>query len=734
MCPCDPSDNTINIPTGEPFPGFNLAPIQIPFPAFDIPTDLLEDLLELLQGLGLLFPSGLFKPNIDNFTKDLFDLISNLLSQIAPFLSFYNFIMALFKLVLCIIEVLCAIPNPFKIAAAMVKLFTECLPPFLNLFPWLALIAMIIALILLIIALIEYIIATILAIIEEFIRNVLILVKGFQFNDAMATLAAIQKIAELMCLIQNILAIFVALGAIMAVIQALAMIGGAPVCDDETPGGCCSPDVCPPFIKNAPWTGTSGTLLYNSQVGPDVETMFASLGLPEEAMAMLAASFQPPRVERWQLFDDANSGAYPFSDITTPILDVDSFPPIIATFWPEGLTLTGDTPATKAPYKVDLRFEVDPADFSINQAPSNTQTGRRYMQVKNCVVVRKPLNCVLNYANFPDLTQGRNGVLQIEGGQVFEDNGDAFMIIPPEDSTETETLDGYLQATLGDFIHEDDTVGTSLPNDTVTISNIEYTFYPVHPVLMGHTLITAGCLPEVAAEKATMNAVIVAEDVRAVVDKLPFVPIGSSAKALPSLGILPNVEGAQQCVLTSLQAFRDNVSLAQAAVFQADVQACLGDLREQALAVVCGAVSAAASQFKSEIELDTDIQFTSRAIKATVTLKDANSTAIASKLPEDCTASIQDQMSGEVTLGEISDFNYDPLTGVFNASISSDKPGDGTLTVTFNGKILSRIVPATDTTTTQIEEKAIPYTFIDAPDEPAVRRDGTDVAAQGAKR
>lgn len=708
--PCNPNDNTINPPAVPPIGFGGFAPITIPFPAIDIPTDWIEDIYDLVNGLGLLFPSGLFKPNIDNFTKGLFDLISDLLSQIAPFLSFYNFIMALFKLILCIIEVLCAIPNPFKIASAMIKLFSECLPPFLNLFPWLALIAMIIALILLIIALVEYIIATIIAIIEEIIRNIMILANGLSFQDVASTLAAIQKLAELMCLIQNLLAIFVALAAIIAIIQALAQVAGAPVCAEDD-GICCTPDVCPPFIKNSPWTGSSGTLLYNKQVGVDPAELFADLGWDEATIAMFGASLTPPRRERWQLIDDSETAPYNFKAITTPVVDLSSFPPAIATFWPEGMTYNSDTPSTKAPYNVDLRFTIDPSQF--NTADTG---GSRVMVVKDCITVQRPTNFVTNHANGIDLTQGTNGVLYIEGGLVYEEDGETPYEINGE------------QATLNTFIHEEDATGTTLPNDTVTISNIEYTFKPVYGVLMGAALITAGCLPEVAAEKRILNSVLVAEDIRAVVEKLQPVPIGTGG--LPSVGILPNVDGAQLCVINALTAFRSNVSLENAAVFQATATACLTDLREQCLAVVCGAVSAGASQFKSEVAVVPDIQFTSRAIVANVTLRDAGSTNIAQKLPVDCRPEIEGKLTGEVTLGEISAFTFDEGSGTFNALITSDKPGEGTLTVLFNNKVLSLVLPA-DGANSSIVENTLEYTFIDTPADPAVRRDPSDVSGGG---
>jgi hypothetical protein len=710
--PCSPNDNTINPPIVPPIGLGGFAPITVPFPAVDIPTDWIEDIYDLVNKLGLLFPSGLFKPNIDNFTKDLFDLISDLLSQIAPFLSFYNFIMALFKLILCIIEVLCAIPNPFKIASAMIKLFTECLPPFLNLFPWLALIAMIIALILLIIALIEYIIATIIAIIEEIIRNIMILANGLSFQDVASTLAAINKLAELLCFIQNILAIFIALAAIIAIIQALAQLAGATVCDEDT-AACCTADVCPPFIKNSPWSGTAGTMLYNKQVGPDFAAMFAGLDPPltEEMIAMLSPP-DPPRRERWQLFDDSSSAPYDFADITRPVIDFSSFPPLIATFWPEGMTYNSETPSTKAPYNVDLRMLIDPSQFN----PSDTD-GARYMRVNGCITVRRPLNFTVLFNNFPNPNEGNNGVLYIEGGLVFEDDG-----------TTPYMVNGS-QATLNTFIHEETGKGTTLPNDTITFSNIEYTFKPVYGVLMGHTLITAGCLPEVAAEKRIMNAVLVSEDIRAVVEKLQPAPVGTKA-GLASVGVLPNVGGAQLCAINALSDFRKDVSIPKAAVFQASILACLTDLREQCVAVVTGAVLAGASQFKSQVSLDPSLQFTSRAITATVVLKDPGNTNLAQNLPLETQEAIQSKIKGEVTLGDISGFVYDAETGSFNAKITSEIAGDGSLTVTFNNKVLSVVVPGNQSTST-IEENSLPYTFIDTPTDPTVRRDPTDVSGGG---
>lgn len=704
--PCNPSDNTINPPIIPPIPipgfGIPVAPIQIPFPDLSLPTGLIPDLGALVNALSLLFPSGVFKPTIDNFTKVVFDLIANLLTQIAPFLSFYNFIMALLNLLMCIIEIICALTNPFKLIPAIIHLFKDCLPPFMLLFPWLALIAMIIALLLLILALIEYLIATILAIIFEIIRNIRILASGLSFQDATSTLAAIQKLAELMCLIQNIMAILAALGAIMAIIQALTLIGGGLVCDDSS---CCSPDVCPPFIKNAPVNGTNGQMIYSAQVGTDVVSIFENIsGLPAGFDPSIF-NVPPTRTERWQLIDVSfPPPKYPFSSIITPASDPLTFN-VTDKFWPEGISFNAKTPKNKACYTCDIRVQVNPNNFGILDAQ-----GLRYFRITDCIVVREPYFGVLDYQENL-IPSNFGGTLNLEGGLVFEDDG------------ETPYMVNGKQATLNTFVHKPDQVTVSSPqNDLITFDNVEYSLKPGYGALMGYQLITAGCIPEVSIEKAVFNAVLASEDVRAVFLKLQPLPPG---KKVPSVGVLPNVQGAQDCVLNSLSDFRKNVTIQTAAEFQANVETCLNDLRDQTLTAICGAIIAAVSQFKSTATLSTDIEFTTRPIKVNVLLKDPVGTNVGMNIPPTCVPPVEAKLQGEVTFGEITGFKYDG-TSSFDAFISSKKAGSGTLTVMFDNKVFSTFVPGTSTTSSKITETTLDYTFIDAAVEPIVRRDNTD--------
>ena len=709
---CNPGDVDINPPAPEPIPlpgfGFPTMAINIGLPNIKIPTDLIEDLMELVNKLGALFPSGTFKPNIDDFTKSVLDGIAAIMTQLAPFLSMYNFVMALFNLIICIIEVLCAIPNPIKIAKAMIKLFKKCLPPFLLLFPWLALIAMIIALLLLILALIEYIISVIIGIIMDIIKDILTLKKAIEFQNADAILSEIRKIASLTCLIQNILAILVALAAIVAIIESLAKFGGGNVCDDSDPEGCCSPDVCPPFIKNSPdgLTGKLGKLTYFSQIGTDVENLFDPAAFGGQMPAGLAAllNIPPLRTESWQLLDAATVQNYKFSDIITPIFSMN--PVGVSTFWPEGMSFTKTTQPGKCPYTVDLRVKADPTKFGITDIK-----GERYFRIKDCVVLYKPYLGVTTYNNL--IADNPTGTVSIAGGLVYEDDGYlAFKI-------------GNTQATLDSFIHLPTSV-TKTPvvvDDGYYFTNVEFALKPMLPTLMGYQLITAGCIPEVAIEKVVTNAFVTAQDPRAVIDKMPTLTDGEK---VPSVGFMPNVNGAQMCVTSSLDKFRTNISLETCAELQAAVETCLGDLKNQTLEAYKNAIKAGSSQFGSKVALSTNLEFITRSITTSVTLCDPTGTNIGLNVPTAVRDEIAGSITGEVTLGDLSSFEYDGY-GLFNANITSDVPGTGTLTVKVNDKVFSKVTTS-DTDASKIEENVFTYTFVDANVEPQVRRNDMDVA------
>ena len=125
MCPCNPiSIDTPDGPSGPSIPGFGI-PFALKIPDINpLPDGFPENLLSILDTLQMLLPPGALKPALNpNFGKDIFDGIMKLLDQFMPFLMMYKFFLPILKLIICIIEVLCALANPFKVIRKVKKLF-----------------------------------------------------------------------------------------------------------------------------------------------------------------------------------------------------------------------------------------------------------------------------------------------------------------------------------------------------------------------------------------------------------------------------------------------------------------------------------------------------------------------------------------------------------------------------------------------------------------------------------
>lgn len=694
--PCDPSLNVLN-PGSIPLPNIGLGiafgPPNIELPG--LPDGIPEDLLDLLRKLLALIPGGPLVPNLDNFAKDIIDAIASLLNQLGPYLALWRFLQALLNMIMCILDVLCAAPNPFRMKKALKRLFKQCLPPFLNLFPWLALIAMIIALLLLLLALIEYLINQLLAILRDIIRNIQDLAGAVSFNDASRQLAAARKIAQLLCMIEQLFAILVAFQAVLAIIKALSQITGRSACGKGSGSGvdCCTDEVCPPFIFNTSGDGgipgTTGTLFYHREVENDV-TGFPGLVLPTA------------RNESWQFYDSDVQRTYKFVDIITPIEG--------NTFWPEGKTYAADTTVSKAPYTLDMKISVNPAFFSLVD-PIGTQ---RNFWIKDIIVTKRPTKYTVDFDT--GRTIHNTGVLMLEGGLVYEED----QITPFDIAGE--------QATLNDFIHLDPIIGFPVTEDGYTFSGLQYVWKNNLEALVAENIITLGCDPDLQIEVGVVNSTI---DLSSV-----FSRIGD----LPDIGTL-NADGkggtgTLGCLASSITRIRSDVSVENVTKEQGVMVACLNDLKKQTQDSYKNALIAGTSQFSSTVEVIPDVQFVSLPIQAKVTLKDLGGNTLSGSVPIDVRDAIAQQLDATVTLGQIGSFTFDGYES-FVADITSDVAGDGELRVLFDERVISIILNrGDDDTTTTIEENVQTYTFVGVPvsatDERAVRRDESDIAGNKA--
>src|SRR5690606_33810199 len=101
-----------------------------------------EDVIELLRTIFAKIPGGTLVPNVDDNFSNVFDAVASLLNQLGPYLAIYNFFQALLEIIMCIIDVICALINPFSLIGAIIRLFKRCIPNFLSIFPFIALLVM----------------------------------------------------------------------------------------------------------------------------------------------------------------------------------------------------------------------------------------------------------------------------------------------------------------------------------------------------------------------------------------------------------------------------------------------------------------------------------------------------------------------------------------------------------------------------------------------------------------
>ena len=494
MSPCSPTDVSITPPSGPSgfaIPGFGL-PFAIPVPQIPFPAGFPEDLLYILNLLQMLIPPGALKPALNlNFGKDIFDAIMKLLDQFMPFLMLYKFFLPILNLIICIIEVLCAIANPVALINALNRLFTQCIPQFLNLFPIFALIVMIISLLLLLLALIEYLIAQILKFILAILRNIRALTKAFQQANATSVLAIAKKLGALLCIFQNLFVLLALFGIIIQVIKdILSMVFAIPPCEAGDSSNCCSPNTCPAIVQNQ-YTNTTGTLQYLNEVG----TAIPGITIP-------GFNFNVDlRTESWQLFDPSQTFVQAFWNIVDGY-DVTQSPKPV--FFPTDANYSATTTPKQAAYTIDLRLFYNPFDWGRAGIP-------QYIQFKDCIVLYAPSQSVKIFDNSASFEP--TGVFYLAGGSGYLDDG-------------TTPLDGYAvdgytllprvngkrpQATLENFLHKPALISASptlTSAGSKTFVDMQYTFKPNLAVLLQKNLVTLGCEPSVALNKAFVNNVM----------------------------------------------------------------------------------------------------------------------------------------------------------------------------------------------------------------------------------
>lgn len=709
MAPCSPTDvsfPTPTVPSGPPIPGVGI-PFALGLPNISpFPAGFPEDLLDILNNLQLLIPPGILKPALNpNFGKDVFDGIMKLLDQFFPFLMLYKFFLPVLNLIICIIEVLCSLMNPFAMISAINRLFSQCIPEFLNLFPIFALIIMIISLLILLLQLIEYIIAQLLKFINDILRNINALVKAFQDADANGVLAIATKLGALLCVFQNLFVLLSIFNIIIEIIKDMLRLAFAiPPCSGSSTSdinSCCSPLTCPTIVQGD-YTRSTGTFQYLPQAGVKTGTI-----------PFFGDTTFSLRTESWQIFDIQQTQAQAFSniydafDITTPPKPV---------FFPTDANYNASTSPSQAAYTMDLRLYYNPANWGRGGIA-------RFIRFTNCIVLAVPTGDLSIYNN--TLKPEATGVISLAGGLGFEDNGTTVLT--------GFSTDGYTpisaQATLGNFVHMAPTfvlnpVAEILqPTDGYTFSDMTYTFKPNMPVLLSKQITTLGCEPSVALNRAFVNTVM-------------FGNVGTQTVALNNLINGPNFpdpNAALQCLTAALSSLRSNLSVEGVATFQATATTCLTNLQGTTNAALSSMIGIGFNACQSTLALDPAIQFTSETITVTVNLNENNGLPLTQGMPLSVGNDVATRITPYITLGDITNFSYDGYQS-FTAEISSVNPGTGQIMVAFDNQILCTNTLSTDPTVPPTHTlQTLNYQFIYTPTSGTgqPRRDAGDISRDG---
>lgn len=683
--PCSANDVSIPSPSGPSGPAnppFGVPVSTPPMSKIPFPDGFPEDLLNIFNSLEMLIPPGALKPALNpNFGKDVFDGIMKLLDQFMPFLMLYKFFLPVLNLVICIIEVLCSLMNPFALISAINRLFTQCIPEFLNLFPMFALIIMMISLLLLLLQLVIYIVEQITKVVQALLRNINALTVAFQTANSTSVAAIAKKLSSLLCIFQNIFVLLALFGSVIDVIKdILKVLFSIPPCEGGDNSTCCSPTTCPAIVQTQ-YTNTTGTLQYLPEAGFLTNVSLGSGFLTSDI-----------RSESWQLYDTNQTIAQAFWNIVDGY-DVTVTPKPI--FFPTDASYSATTAPSQAAYTIDLRLFYNPLSWG--------RTGTaRYIRFTDCIVLAAPTQDLKTYNNGDFIVS--NGVFYLVGGSGYEDDSTTVLTGFASDGV-TPISD---QATLENFVHKAgqfSLIPSLSPTDGYTFSNMQYTFKPNLSVLLQKNLVTLGCQPDVMFNRAFVNNVVFAN----------LAAQTANLQALP----LPDPAGAQQCLLAAVSTLRSNMTTSGVADFQATANVCLSNLENDTKNSLTGLIGIGFNPCQSNFTLSPETQFTTQKITVTVNLNENNGVPITTGIPTDVAARLADQITAYQNFGKISRFSYDGYQA-FTAEISSTDTGSGTIMVAFQNQILCTNTLPTDgsTPTHTLQEKT--YNFVFAPSVPGV--------------
>jgi len=248
---------------------------QLAGPNFALPYDdssqpsdgskLMSDNLLQIQSPGgiKISPSG-----DPTKTNHMGSAISSLLTVFSPFVYAYSLILPILGVIRGIIEVLCALKNPFAVIKAIIRLFKKWIPAFLSLFPPTAGLLLILGVIKIILAIVLFILTVVVPIYQLIKRNLQILTNA---TNEQQKAACKEKLKTLIVELLKQTGLLNVVKPILEIVMAILRLFSGKPCKkkkskgkadltkvvlsvdvDDADDTCCDDNVCPPVFKSPP--------------------------------------------------------------------------------------------------------------------------------------------------------------------------------------------------------------------------------------------------------------------------------------------------------------------------------------------------------------------------------------------------------------------------------------------------------------------------------------------------
>ena len=615
---------------------------------------------------------------------NLGDIITDLQRQLNVFASMYAIIAAIIQVIMCIIEIICALTNPFALIKAIIKLFGTCLPELLLVIPQLASLAYIMCMVKIVIAIVTYVLTILIPLIQNIQTNIINLKLAVVDKDEDALAAIAFKVTSLIKELLNLLGVLAPLEAIITIIKALIGMGIGFPCGDDDP--CCDANACPDVLKNYYLDGYDGALNTYQTGNSSYMTLFFSATKLSELQTL--SSFFPREVDL-SLIDKISDAPYV---LTIPkasnnkyiITDINSGGLVTATQLKPSQFLDGYLSSV-----YNLGGVTTPVDVTGRYVRFGSSSGTfTASDINNYVTIIDPANLT---------------------------NVGVWKITAFYDSKNVQ-LDGTVAGAWVSSVSLNPAIKNlnwfKLNPAPTDVTNGSFKIDFNHTILMKYSLIGAGCHPAVAATKAITKA----RNPAPVIPTLPDIA-GSLACLDNCVTNLTDVKAAD--VIADPDGISTSVTNASVCISN-----CLTTLNNDMKQL-------AKDTYPSLVDVENSLltaipltQVIGNSVKVSVTPIDKYGGIMGEGLPSGTI-----KVEAFTSLGNISTITEEKdsdgeITGVYSANLSSDNAGVAKVSAKIGGNFLKEFNGA------ELNTKYVDVTFVDLRDH--VGDDSTEPMGEGS--